>query len=254
MKTTSPINHSRKAFTLVELLTVIAIIGILAGITIPVTLRVRNSARDVQCRNNLRTLANAHALYRQDFGGNSPCGDVVPADHPLREGTNTYTPFHLLRYYYRPNARVFGGSPLAFIKDPMEICPMGIPTNTSKNATDPGRDGDYGMLNRSEGKIGTGQTATYPMANLKFDTYYTNPARTPLFWDAWSGNTTTVPPRHGGLKGINVSFIDGHSAFIRRDDPRLFRNWWNSARNDPEPDNAQLGKGSSIVSENRPDS
>ncbi len=47
---------ARKAFTLIELLTVIAIIGILAAILIPVVGAVRESARSAQCISNLRQI------------------------------------------------------------------------------------------------------------------------------------------------------------------------------------------------------
>ncbi len=47
---------SRSAFTLIELLTVIAIIGILASILIPTLGAVRESARNAQCVSNLRQL------------------------------------------------------------------------------------------------------------------------------------------------------------------------------------------------------
>ncbi|WP_232766968.1 type II secretion system protein [Geminisphaera colitermitum] len=52
-----------RAFTLIELLTVIAIIGILAGILIPVTISVRESARAAQCKSNLRQIGVATQLY-----------------------------------------------------------------------------------------------------------------------------------------------------------------------------------------------
>ncbi|RRJ95214.1 DUF1559 domain-containing protein [Opitutaceae bacterium TAV4] len=54
------------AFTLIELLTVIAIIGILAGILIPVTISVRESARAAQCKSNLRQIGVATQLYLTD--------------------------------------------------------------------------------------------------------------------------------------------------------------------------------------------
>jgi type II secretory pathway pseudopilin PulG len=60
------------------LLTVIAIIGILAGILIPVVGRMRNSARNATCISNLRQFGAAFYLYAQEHkdllpaGGNSP--------------------------------------------------------------------------------------------------------------------------------------------------------------------------------------
>ncbi|MBC8009515.1 MAG: prepilin-type N-terminal cleavage/methylation domain-containing protein, partial [Burkholderiales bacterium] len=54
---------ARGAFTLIELLTVIAIIGILAAIIIPVTSRVRESARQTKCGATQRQIALAVILY-----------------------------------------------------------------------------------------------------------------------------------------------------------------------------------------------
>jgi prepilin-type N-terminal cleavage/methylation domain-containing protein/prepilin-type processing-associated H-X9-DG protein len=55
--------HSRHAFTLIELLTVIAIIGILAAIIIPVTASVRESAKTAKCGASQRQIALAIMLY-----------------------------------------------------------------------------------------------------------------------------------------------------------------------------------------------
>jgi prepilin-type N-terminal cleavage/methylation domain-containing protein len=66
MKTSLKRTVIRKAFTLIELLTVIAIIGILAAILIPVVGQVRESAKGSLCRSNLRQIGVAAHLYAAD--------------------------------------------------------------------------------------------------------------------------------------------------------------------------------------------
>ena len=60
------------AFTLIELLTVIAIIGVLAAIIIPTLSRVRSSARRSVCSGNLRQIGQAFQLYAGDNKGLFP--------------------------------------------------------------------------------------------------------------------------------------------------------------------------------------
>lgn len=57
------------AFTLVELLMVVAIIGILAAILIPTLGKVRDNARTGQCLSNVRQLALANLLYASENKG-----------------------------------------------------------------------------------------------------------------------------------------------------------------------------------------
>lgn len=63
---------SSHAFTLIELLTVIAIIGILAAILIPTVGRVRDSAKDAACKSNLRQIGMAAQVYANDQNGFFP--------------------------------------------------------------------------------------------------------------------------------------------------------------------------------------
>ena len=57
-----------KAFTLIEMMVAIAIIGILAGVLLPVLSRARENARQMQCKNNLRQLATGMIQYVDQYG------------------------------------------------------------------------------------------------------------------------------------------------------------------------------------------
>lgn len=63
---------ARRAFTLIELLTVIAIIGILAAILIPVVGKVRESAKQATCASNLRQIGQAYLMYAGDHDERLP--------------------------------------------------------------------------------------------------------------------------------------------------------------------------------------
>lgn len=68
-----------KAFTLIELLTVVAIIGILAAILIPTVGAVKRRAVTSQCGSNLRQLGMALNLYANDNKETLPDGTLGSA-------------------------------------------------------------------------------------------------------------------------------------------------------------------------------
>lgn len=63
---------SAAAFTLVELLTVLSIIVVLAAILFPVFAQAREKARQAACESNLKQIGTALALYLQDNDGTLP--------------------------------------------------------------------------------------------------------------------------------------------------------------------------------------
>ncbi len=64
----------REGFTLVELLVVMAIISILAGILLPALIKAREVARKTACVSNLRQIGMTLEMWRQDMDG-VPEGD-----------------------------------------------------------------------------------------------------------------------------------------------------------------------------------
>lgn len=63
---------ARRAFTLIELLAVIAIIGIVAGITITAASKVRHGVNLTRSASNLRQIGAAFFLYAADHGNRTP--------------------------------------------------------------------------------------------------------------------------------------------------------------------------------------
>lgn len=239
--------HSRRfaAFTLIEMLTVIAVIGILAAILIPTVGRVREAGRVAKCTSNLRTLATTLVLAAQEKRGVFPMAvdDSKSPNGPDRDWMN-----HLSANYNLP-WRSDAGS-------------VGKRNHEIYNCPTTGRDGAGSTFQETNPCYGVNTTilgtsfSAVPssMTRSRYSNSLRDPSRLVLIADVAgtgglnggdfrlqaarfategfpSGMTTiaagTPAPRHpsagSGYSGgsFNAAFVDGHVERISTSDARL---------------------------------
>jgi prepilin-type N-terminal cleavage/methylation domain-containing protein len=88
---------SDRAFTLVELLVVIAIIAILAALLLPALAAAKANSKRIACISNLRQIGVAVRAYSMDYGGLIPYGPKAqPVTTPFDFYTSTGAPTSLI--------------------------------------------------------------------------------------------------------------------------------------------------------------
>ena len=200
----------KKCFTLIELLTVIAIIAVLAGMLLPALQNARVKAHGISCLNQHKQILLAQSLYANDWKGLMVSnGRVEPSAEILVEICNyiTYNEFHC-----------------------PEITECDEPTHNNRWYT---IGTFYAVWNSSswikskEEELGSFVVSTLACTYYR-QTRVLSPSKTMLVADTQRSNgsgvgewafcpddlieTGTISMLHGGR--ANVAYFDGHAASI----------------------------------------
>lgn len=208
----------RHAFTLVEMLVVIAVIGIVAAILFPVFAQARRRGQQTTCLSNLRQLGQAAFLYMQDSDDVFPLGgDASDVD------TNAWQFSQGGKYWLMAqNLRLMPEVMAAQVKDQhLWECPAdngfnsgGLHENVPLDAY-PTCFEAFGMSYLYVTLLGMDhQTITSVRAWSRKPPYSEHePADIPLFYDQvghWHGGSDYKAGR------LNMVMVDGHAISVSR--------------------------------------
>ena len=196
----TPISRARRAFSLVELLVVLAIVSLLAAILFPVFWTVRGKARQTVCASNLRQIGLGMTMYQQDYDGRFP----YVSDPNNRDYADLWTPYFPLYAADIPRLELLPAALRPYLHSP-EI--FHCPADVGFSATEL----PYVTLEAaptSYQAFGTSYSyQTLLSACQASDASVQHPATTAVVYDPvgyWHGSLTPIQPRY------NVLFADSH--------------------------------------------
>ncbi len=216
--------HFSAAFTLVELLTVIAIIGILSAIIIPVTGRVRDAARATQCATHLRSIYQASILYAND----NKEGRLPPTQSAYWGLNDTSWWWEIIPYVSETTVFACPLDKSGYGSHP----PRDTWTHSKLGRSFPDGKVSYGVIGNQSGATKDSKAANRPLSSFAApatSVYYTETQHQDLrlseYWCAafpkWypAGNQMAYPHRDKA----NLVFIDGHIARMSETDIKKAR-------------------------------
>ena len=141
-----PCLRGRSAFTLVELLVVISLIGILVGLLLPAVQAAREAARRMQCQNNLKQIGlavhNYETTYRQFpwVNANSTLsgGSLFVAVLPYMEQSNAFKLYDFTKSNRDPFNQLVVSQQLPFYYCPSDARRRVVPSCSSDAGRAPG--------------------------------------------------------------------------------------------------------------------
>ncbi len=223
--------QQRQAFTLIELLTVIAIIGILAAILIPVVGAVRLSAREAKSLSNLRQIGVSLHLYADEHNDRFPPGYFFRPGEGERIWTTELLPYLGLEAAPIADESIFV-SPLAQIpvRDQLTSSIVVPSTYSAHGLLMQNISGEDTRLRRFE-VFRPSQVILIGEGTQRSNNTYSNATfGTPSAWRiAGSGENLREPiPTEGDVDGVGgflryrgnnsapVLFVDGHVESMRK--------------------------------------
>ena len=201
-------------FTLIEILIVVAIIGLLAALLFPAFKSARGAAHRASCASNLQQIGLAFQMYAQDARNKLP-PLLLPSD------TNCSWPIQILPYTRSVEVFKCPSSPHGDFRPDCPVTEPGAPFQIGRGSYDVNF---FEAVNRGRSLLsirnpgdtillcdGAGGQATFGMTDESINSLVS------------VRDLSVLGDRHGN--GANVGYVDGHVKWVKYDDLLDVKQW-----------------------------
>ncbi len=228
----------RRTFTLIEMLVVVAIIGILAALLMPALKKALSSARDMQCLNNFKQIGVAENAYLGDNGAVTQTSRIHYLQLPEAVAAAGHSSYYYWQHFLMPYTTT-GASRITSYTQSRSAggytiqMPAGIFACPAVSETDILNLSSFDSAVRSNCKTGISFNFNGCSVN---SARILKPSKTFMLMDMLGGGGTDqpcsasqlyswgggfgvpmwysiygIPPRHGNGVCLNVGFFDAHA-------------------------------------------